>query len=549
MSDAPVVARLKDDGADPALVTVGPEGRAIVLDIPAGVELRDASLSLQAPGDDVTLDVVPGATLATSTNKNQLSGAEDIAWFSVDWGTRRPLTSVKVSTADTPHKGRLSVAEGGPWYPAIPFDTIPLQGAEQSLPGVTASRLLVEMVKGPLDPTKPKELVSAKVSGVVVKAAARPADLTATLEPGTLFFHQALPMQPLEKLTLGDTLSAALQRAWPAEHRGGVLTVMLRSSVPGKLRRVELALRTASVIETWSDGGEALSLPMATDGEAVGRIDVGAARKLDAVRFQVQSRLSGERLPLAPRPARMPALGQRCGVGFAAAQAFSAPAGGSPLVGVDLHLRPLTRALKGTLTLFPDAYDRPGAEPLKGATLTFSLEHKDEAPWPARWVSLAVPRPLVLPAAPWWAVLTVSEGEALWTLDGGARPASPELAPLTTLYRSEERGPWLPRVAPGGEPGTLWALARPRLLAPVAEPPPPPRVWLRWGSRALEVTPDEKGLVSLDTRALADFTPPAGSPPPPLEVVLQSRVSGDITLSGPRVTSPRTESFTLFPPK
>ncbi|WP_309897329.1 hypothetical protein [Archangium sp.] len=553
MSDARVVARLEYDGADPTLVPVGPEGRAIVLDIPAGVELRGASLTLQAPGDDATLDVVPGATLATSTNKKQLVPTEELEWFSVDWGTRRPLASLKVKATTPLNKGRLSIAESGPWYQPGPFETIPLADVEQPLPGVTASRLMVEFLKSAPDPTKPKELVTAKVLGVVVKAAARPADLTALLEPGALFFHQAVPMQPLEKLTLGDNLRSALQRAWPAGLKGGRVTLTLRSSVPGKLRQLDLTLDTVTVMRAWSGGEESLSLPVATGGEVIGRVNVTPARKLREVRLRMSHRLRDERLPLEPQPPALPSMAHRCGAGFAAAQAFSPPTGGGLLAGIDLHLRPLTRTCKGTLTLFPEAYDRPGDKPLKGATLELVLEQTVDAPWPARWVSFDAPKPLHLEEAKWWAVLTLTEGDVLWTLDKpGAAPRSGELAPLTALYRTEDTGPWLPREEPapvGGKPGALWAITRPRLRAPAAEPPPPPSVKLRWGAKVLTVLPDDTGLVSLDERALEGLTPPAGDPIPPLEVVVQSRVSGEVTLSELRVTSPRSESFKLFTPK
>jgi hypothetical protein len=246
-------------------------------------------------------------------------------------------------------------------------------------------------------------------------------------------------------------------------------------------------------------------------------------------------------------------MAHRCGAGFAAAQAFAPPTGGGLLAGIDLHLRPLTRTCKGTLTLFSEAYDRPGDKPLKGATLELDLEQTVEPPWPALWVSFEAPKPILLEEAKWWAVLTVTEGNILWTLEKpGAAPRSGELAPLTALYRTEDTGPWLPREEPapvGGKPGALWAVTRPRLRAPAAEPPPPPSVKLRWGAKVLTVLPDDTGLVALDERALEGLTPPEGDPIPPLEVVVQSRVSGELTLSELRVTSPRSDTFKLFTPK
>ncbi|QRN93832.1 hypothetical protein JRI60_32320 [Archangium violaceum] len=550
MSDAQVIARLDDSGkAEPNLMPVGPSGRSIVLDVPPGVELLRASLTLQAPGDDETVDLVPGATLATSTSKNQLSASEPIEWFSLDWGTRRPLTSLVIQTAETPKgKGRLSVAEGGPWYPPTPSDTVALGGTGQSLPGIMASRLMVELVDATSTsgPTAPKVLAATKLSGVVVKAAARPSDLTVLVEPGVMFFHQATPLQPLQEMTLGDNLSTALQHVWPADLKGGRVTVTLRSSSAGKLKRLHLALDTATVVRTWSGGEASLRLPIASDGEVIARIDEVPGQGLREVRFLVRHQPRDEHLPLAPRPPPLPSLAHLCGSGYAAAQAFSPPSEGGSLVGIDLHLRPLTRAVKGTLSLFPDAHDRPAEKPLKGATLELAIEEKDDAPWPYRWIPFDLPEPLALDGTTWWAVLTVTEGDVLWSLgEPGSAPTSGVLVPRTALYRTGDTGPWLPRT------GGPWAFSRPRLRAPATEPPPPPRVQLRWGNKLLDVTPDETGLVSLDAKALEALPPPvspAGGAPPPLEVIVQSRIAGELTLSGLRVTSPRTTAHPLFQP-
>lgn len=559
MSDARVTARLDDKGRnEPALAPVDSTGRTLVLDVPPGVELLRASLTLQAPGDDVMVDVVPGATLATSTGKKQLSKDESIEWVSLDWGARRPLTFLQLQTpADSPaSKARLSVAEGGPWYPPTPSNIFPLGGNGQPLPGIMASRLMVELVDATsaADPLKPKVLVPTKLSGVVVKAAARPADLSVLVEPGTLFFHQATPLQPFQELTLVEDLTAALQRAWPAELKGGQVALTLRSSAPAKLTKIHLTLDTATVVQQWSSGGSSLSLPLVRDGEASASIDVPVGQKLKEVRFRVQHQLRDEHLPLTPQPPPEPLLAHRCGSGFAAAQSFSAPVGGGPLVGLDLHLRPLTREVKGTLTLFPDTHDRPGEQLLEGTTLELSLEETGNAPWPYRWAAFELPKPVALDSG-WWAVLTVTEGTVLWSLgEPGSAPDEGPLVPRTALYRTEDTSPWLPREVPSpkkGEASGPWAFTRPRLQAPAVLPPPPPRVRLRWGDRSLDVTPDEDGSVFLDEHTLEKLPPPPVTPkpgaPPRLEVVVLSGAGGESTLSGLRVTIPRGDAYPLFP--
>ncbi|MFP2908402.1 hypothetical protein ACLESD_25785 [Pyxidicoccus sp. 3LFB2] len=560
MSDTRVGATLTYAGtARPAVDTVVPvdsAGLVLTLDVPPGVELRRAALTVQAPGDDVTVDVTPGATLATSSGKSVLSASESLTWLSLDWGVRRPLLSLELQPRNDTKKGRLSVAEGGPWYPPTPSDTVSL-GRVEALPGLMASRLMVEVVEAsttPAAPGAPKTLAPTAISSVTARAAARPADLSATLGTGTLFFHHAMPLLPRPGADAGRRAGHALQRAWPADLAGGTLAVTLRSSALGMLERVRLTLDTLAVIRTWTGGQEALTLAVDTDGEVVGRATVPPGQPLSEVRFTVTHRPRDERVALAPRPPSLPPLAHRCGSGFAAAQAFSALAEGDTLVGLDLHLRPLTRGVKGTLALFPDVHGRPGDVPLKGSTLELAFVEKGPPPWAARWVSLQLPGPIPLGPATWWAVLTVTEGEVLWSLAPlDVAPAPGVVGPLTALYRAEEAGPWLPREAPtpdGGTTARLWACTRPRLKATATQPPPPPQVRLRWGTRVLDVTPGQDGGVSLDTAALKPLTPPGGTGDgPPLEVLVRSRVAGEVILSAPRVTSPRSEPYALFPRK
>ncbi|MCY1020990.1 hypothetical protein [Pyxidicoccus sp. MSG2] len=560
MGDARVGATLKYGGkAVPAGPTapVDPSGLSVALDVPADVELLRASLTLQAPGDDVLVDIPPTATVATSLGPGPAPANTAIHWISLDWGARRPLTFLQVKTAESGKEGRVSVAEGGPWFPPTPGATAALGGNGQALPAIMASRLMVEFFTTPANPMPPdptKKTSATVVTELVVKASARPPDLTALVEPEQLFFHHAMPLQPLQELTLRDELRAALQRAWPANLRGGPVNLTLRSSAPSRLRRLALTLDTAVITRLWSPGGDSLTFQLSTDGEGVGRIEVPADRPLREVRFLSQYQPREERIPLAPQPPAQPAQAHRCGGGYAAAQAFSPPEGGGALAGIDLHLRPLTRSVQGTLTLFPDEFGRPGKVPLDAA-VEFSLEERGNAPWGARWVSFELPRPLALDEKThWWAVLAVTEGSVLWSLgDAATATGNGGLAPRAALYRAEDTGPWLEREVPstGGTSGVPWAYSRPRLLASPTEPPSPPQVLLRWGSRQLVVKPDAQGRVSLDERALAELPPPgvpATGPAPALEVVVRSRVAGELTLSELRVTSPRSDTYPLFQP-
>lgn len=566
MSDTRVGATLTYTGtATPptaAQVPVDTAGLVVALDVPAGVALVRAALSVRAPSDDVTVNVTPTATLATSNGQTVLDPGQAITWLSLDWGARRPLSSVDVrlpaSPTQTEKKGRLSVAEGGAWYPPTPSDTVAVNAAAP-LPGILASRLLVEFVEASSSPPPvgtPKTLAATQVASITLRAPARPPDLTATVGvgAGSLFFHHALPLLPRQELVLEDALSDALQRAWPAELKSGAVAVALRSSGLGMFDRVQLVLDTLEVIQRWSDGAESQTLAVDTDGGVSARVTVPGDRALSEVRFRVQHQLHDEDLPLAPRPPSVPALSHHCGSGYSAAQAFRATRATGPLAALDLHLRPLSRRVVGTLAFHADVHDRPDDAPLAGASIPLLLEQEGPAPWGSRWVAFTPGKPLALGTGPWWAVLTVDEGDVLWSLTDHAEsaPTPGALTPGTALHRTEAMGPWLPRE--NGLPGTeedaeaLWGCARPR-LRPLTTAPPPPRLQLRWGAKVLDVTAGSDGTVALDAKALASLTPPGGSTgsPPPLEVLVQSRVAGDIILSGLQVVIPRRDTYALFP--
>ncbi|WP_163867032.1 hypothetical protein [Myxococcus eversor] len=567
MSDTRVGATLTYTGtATPptaAQVPVDTAGLVVGLDVPAGVALVRAALTVRAPSDDVTVNLAPTATLATSSGQTVLDPGQSITWLSLDWGARRPLSSVDVRLPATPtqteKKGRLSVAEGGAWYPPTPSDTVAVN-AVAPLPGILASRLLVEFVEASSAPPPvgtPKTLAATQVASIALRAPARPPDLTATVGvgAGALFFHHALPMLPRQELVLEDALSDALQRAWPVELKSGAVAVALRSSGLGMFDRVQLVLDTLEVIQRWSDGAESQALAVDTDSLVSAHVTVPRDRALSEVRFHVRHQLRDEDLPLAPRPPSLPPLSHHCGSGYSAAQAFRATRPTGPLAALDLHLRPLTRRVVGTLSFHADVHDRPHDAPLAGASIPLLLEQEGAAPWASRWVTFTPGKPLALGTGPWWVVLTVDEGDVLWSLTDHAEtaPAPGTLTPGTALHRTEAMGPWLPREngLPGAEEDAepLWGCARPHLRPLTTVPPPPPRLQLRWGTKVLEVTAGSDGTVALDAKALASLTPPGGSTgsPPPLEVLVQSRVAGDITLSGLQVVIPRRDTYALFP--
>ncbi len=562
MTRARVGATLRHGGK---VVPAGPtapvdaQGLTVALDVPPHVELLRASLTVQAPGEDVTVDVLQAATVTTSLGAGPVPSNEPLQWFSVDWGARRPLMFLQVKTREANVEGRLSVADGGPWYPPTPVTTVPLGDKANTalpLPGVLASRLLVEFFTPPANPVPPAtgQKAAATVTSLVVKAAARPPDLSVHVEPERPFFQHGMPLQPLQELTLREDLRAALQQAWPADLKGGTVTLALRAPAPSRLQRLGLTLETASLTQVWSHGGDTLALSLAAEEEGVGRVEVSPDQPLREVRFLARYQPRGERAPLSfPSPGN-PSQAHRCGEGFAATQSFTSSEEGQVLAGMDCHLRPLTRSVKGKVTLFPDAYGRPGTVPLAPG-VAFVMEEQAQVPWDARWVSIELPKPLSLDATRrWWAVLTVDQGSVLWSLgDAASVGGASGVEPRAALYRTEDTGPWLEREVPGlsGSRGGPWAYSRPRLLAADTAPSEPLQVFLRWGTRELPVKLDDQGWARLDERALAELLPPsapATGVPPLLEVVVRSRVAGELTLSELRVASPQRDTFPLFQP-
>jgi hypothetical protein len=224
-----------------------------------------------------------------------------------------------------------------------------------------------------------------------------------------------------------------------------------------------------------------------------------------------------------------------------AAQAFSAREG-DVLVGVDLHLRLLSRTVRGWVSVHADAAGKPEAAPWASAAVELVLEEKGAPPWEARWVSVDLPSPLPLEKA-WWVVLTFSEGEVLWSLGTLPEPrALALLTPLGGLFRVED-DPWQERVPPSLKdvPAPSWALCRPRFSAPAS--PPVPAVFLRCGKDELTLEPDAEGRISLDAHALLTLKPTVAQP---LEVVVRSPAAGELLLSALRVTKARRDTYPPF---
>jgi hypothetical protein len=537
MTEARVSAILK--AHDPKVLaaggSLGPDGLDVEITVPEGVDLVRASLSLEAPDDDETIDIVKTAAIAASSGKNDFKDAE-VEWISLDWGARRPIVLLNVTAKgggkDDPRRGRLKVAEGGPWFPPLPFEVVQL-GKAIHLPGITATRLLIEIVKVAGEKL---ETSSAVIESIAARVAARPPNLKASIDSREPFFEHPLLLGPGEALVLRDELTGALRNAWPANRRGGKVVVTLRCSAAALLRRVDLSITTSLVLSTWSGAGGSKTLSIAAGESALARIDVPAQKPIASIGFTVRRTLRKEVVALFPRPRADPPVAHHVGSGFGAAQAFSVRMPSAALTGLDLYLSPLTRTAKGTVTLYPDAFGRPADVPIKGGSAEIAIK-ENGALRVARWMSIDFAADVPVADQVFWAVLDFTEGDALWLLDEAPLPeAAAKAMPCGALFRSSPGDPFRAREIPGSFISVMkrpWACARLRFRA--ESEPPWPTVTLKRGDATLAAAIDDSGRVALDAKALAALPPIPDGSPSSVGVLVRSDVAAEVTLADLRV--------------
>lgn len=509
---------------------IGPDGLVVQLNIPPNVELLEACLELQAPSDDVTTDLHVGAAIAADAMdaEGKPDTTKPLKWYTVDWGARRPLCSLEVEVSERVSnpapEAFLEVADGGPWYSPLPGKEQPkitLAAGGLQLPGIMARRLMVRIPDG------------APITSVTVKGPARPCDVSVSIGDGALFFHRAEPMEPLGTLKIVDELTRALKEAWPADLEGGVVPIVLRSSGIGACTSLSLKLVTADVLRAGMNGAPAHRVNVPTNGRTTVEIDVPGDGPMESVSFVVKHRLLAEQVSYAPAFPKKPVNAQLCETGLMAAQGFPA-LGTAPIMGVDLFACALTRKVAGTFALHADEGGRPAEMPQKGAGGTFEWVEKEASPWPSRWSSLDMSKPVVIKDAPFWVVLNVTEGALLWGLH-----SLPNDAPEGIFLCRLGSEPWLPRDLP-------WAYCRVRRVA--TSLPDAPTVHLSWGSNVISAEADARGRVTLSAEALKPLTIPTAPVRPPLEVLLRSKAECTTTIAEIRITSRHEETFLLFRP-
>ena len=542
-------------GAD-ASIAVAEDGATLELVLPAGRELVDAALTVQLPDDTTPLDLLAGATVATSTGPGAWAD-KPVSWISVDWRTRRGLVSLelKLDAAATATHLRLRVSDGGPWMLATPVALVPIVAATPpalgftalvQLPGLAAARVLLELTKKIGVPLGPEDYVlqDSKVTGLALRGSRRPPALTVSVAPATVVHHEPALLPPAAALTLRGPLLAALRTALPG-HAGGAAQIVLRSPAPAVLQSLKLALATRNELSLWREKvapprvakapTPALDLTLVPGRETVAVVDLDAHPTRFSARVRAALRPELPQTIPAPTATR---FAHRCTPDAALAQGFVFTDAGA-LIGVDLLLTSRGPELRGRVAVHRDDHDAPAEPPL--AALELVETAPQDSPDPA-WRSLDFPDPVPFPAgALVWLSLTVTAGEALWSL-----AQRPDATPVDRLLHRDRGESWVARAMtfPAG-PQTPWASSRPRLLNDGT--PLPLELLLRRGDKTVPLTAEPDGRVAADLTALAPLlTGPATTP---LELVVKSLCAGRVQLTDLRVELPPQTYDVSFPPK
>lgn len=504
---------------------IPPEGLELLLCLPEGCELGSATLSLHTgAASEVQL------TCDLTSDKGPMHSAftEAVNWLIADWQAERPAHALEISSRNSEGvNARVKVFQSGVWVPQMPVD-IMATGSKQHFSPVITSKLMAEFVKksqtpGLWDPA-PIEVKQTKVY-----ASLAPYDLGLAVADREPFFSHQGALSGSEPITVTGFKEAV--NSYLSDTDDTEISLKITASMPARINVKKFEAVPISLIKTLEGLDDQGRLSLSWDGEAAASAIVGADAEITDVQFEFTTDLLPERMLLAPDSTE---TSRACLVdtGYGAAQGFDALPAGTVLSGLDLYLSAAQSPVKGTLDLCPDDMGRPAGQPFPGASKAVELGEQGNGYRTPRWVAFHLSQPLTLLTDPWWAVLSVAEGEIHWLLAEEA----PE-GVSGTMYRVAG-GPWLKRTAAeDGQP--MWGLARLRAHLPG---PAAPAASLRRSKQVLPVEPDARGQVKVTVDALRVLNQRPAAARKDLELVFTSEAAGSVIITKPCIKFKPKES-------
>lgn len=459
------------------------EGLALSLSLADGEELHaDSRLWFKPPVDANGLVLEP-LNAAVSSDGGPFSNTKAVVWLLADWGVERPLTAIKLDTA-APGKARVKVFSHGGWSPLYPMDLI-ATGSHQSFNPVLAEKVLIELVKagqyaGLWEP-------DAKIiTALSLYAAPLPTDVCLSIAGQSAEFRIPGLLPSVEVAVDGFAAAVNAYLASPKATRP--VPLRLSAGLPGQVQ-LQFSPTPVTVLSRL-DGLADNALPVfwqEQGGAAQASLNLPAQAVLNELSFAVVAKLLPEALWFPPQK-EPSGRAQLVTPLDRVAQGFHTDPQGPPLSGLDLKLRRRSMELEATLSLHPDWQGHPAPTPYGGAVFPIH--------WPVGaddldadgWQSVTLPRPVQLPDADWWAVLTVQQGLALWDL-----AQQPTEGVGSCLYR-KGGSVWFHR----GE--TVWAQTRLRVAT--TEPGNPTVVALQRGEQQVSLPIAADGRVRADPASL-----------------------------------------------
>lgn len=521
-------------------IPIGPDGTTLQVAVPAGLQLTGAELRLTLPDDAAALDLTAGSIVATDRGPGSPPSAAPVLWVSHDWRVRRPLVRLAVTLkagADATHV-RLRLSDGGPWLLASPGPLIEVKSvdgalvAAAQLPGLAASRVLLELVKKAGTVLNPEDIpfaAASTIASIVLTGARRPPGLTLRL--GDAIVHHEPALLPAGG-QLAIPLTSLVRDLLPGG-AGGPLALRLDAPAESLLKRIDLSLQTRALVTRFAGDRAAIVAQVPAGGQLVAELPLAQAPTRLRLRVRADPR-DEVRLPVPAFP-DAPRHGHRCTPDSALAQRFTLPAGAG-LLGVDLLLGPRSPALRGRVGFHADELGVPQEPPFAAIDLALAdIAGAGLAPT-ARAVVLDLPAPVRPPGERCWISLALAEGQAVWFFGQAELGAPPPV-------RRERAEPWVPRDMPFATGITApWACAQPRLRRGRA--PEPPSLALRWGAELYPLAPDPSGRLDLAAAEL----PPAPEPPgsASLDLVVTCPFAARVELEGLSVDMPEQTTHLSF---